>query len=83
MKSTDVSSYSALLRIEDAPSLHEELTRRLGTPDTCFDDPPEQRGALWVIESPVLGHADIDEHFAWASSLVEQHSEGATVSGGN
>jgi len=76
MKSTSVSCvYSALLRIEDAPAVHEELTRRLGTPDTCFDEPAEQRGALWVIESPVAATSDINEHFAWASSLVERHSD--------
>ena len=76
MKATSVSIFnSALLRVEDAPTVHDELTRRLGTPDTCFNEPPDQRGSLWVIESPASARSDINEHFTWASSLVERHSD--------
>lgn len=72
MSSTPVTLfYSALIRVENAPAVHEELTRRLGIPDTCFDEPAGKRGALWVLESPMPAKADINEHLAWAASAVE------------
>jgi len=76
MSSTPVSLFcSALIRVEGAPAVHEELTRRLGTPDTCFDEPVGKRGPLWVLESPVSASADINEHLAWAASVVESQSD--------
>lgn len=66
---------SALIRVEGAPGVHEELTRRLGIPDTCFDEAVEKRGALWVLESPVSARADINEHLAWAASVVESQKD--------
>lgn len=74
MKAIPVSlSYTAILRVEGAPALHAQLTQRLGDPATAFTQPPDARSSLWVLESPRSSTDDINEHFAWAAALVEQH----------
>lgn len=68
-------SYGALLRVEGAAFIHDELTRRFGTPDQCINQPPGNRGSLWAIKSRVSAALDINVHLAWLAELVERNSD--------
>jgi hypothetical protein len=75
-KSTSVSlHFTAILRVEGAPELHDELNSRLGAPSTVLCEPSDPRRNLWALETPRPAIADINEHLAWAAALVETHED--------
>ena len=68
-------SYAALLRVEGAAFIHDELTRRLGVPDECINTPPGKLRSLWAMKSRAPAGSDINVHLAWLAELVERNSD--------
>ena len=71
----------SLLRVEDAPSFHEGLTKRLGTPHTAYcrgesvpDRPRESyRFSLWCIEYVGPQCDQVSRHCRWLTRLIHGH----------
>lgn len=72
---------SSLLRVEDAPEAHEQLTKRFGTPDTVYrrgDRIPYRQNenysfSLWCIEDSFKFESNIEKHLDWVNRLIEGH----------
>jgi hypothetical protein len=84
-----------LLRIMDAPHLHEEIILTLGEGDECHrkgDEIPDRPGKTWgndicLLETKISERHEIPEHLNWLCDFIRPHedkirrwiSEGARV----